>query len=293
MNKTSTFLSAAGFLLLSIGCGSSEPSDTDASIVLDAQLESSGATATGGKASTGGTGGSGGVGGADGGGSPATGGVIGSGGAIGTGGKTTGTGGASIDAGTGGAGIDAGTGGARIDARGGDAGIDGSADQVCGGIAALQCPKGQFCEYSAGECSGIADATGLCAMPTQVCTAIYQPVCGCDGKTYGNDCERRGAGVSKRADGDCTTIGKMCGGIAGFACSKEQFCDLTPGDCGRIADGAGTCTVTGAGVACDKVYKPVCGCDGKTYGNDCERQVAGVSKVSDGACPIVDGGTTG
>jgi hypothetical protein len=29
----------------------------------------------------------------------------------------------------------------------------------------------------------------------------------------------------------------------------------------------------------------VCGCDQKTYGNDCARQAAGVSKLSEGACP--------
>ena len=37
-------------------------------------------------------------------------------------------------------------------------------------------------------------------------------------------------------------------------------------------------------------HQPVCGCNGHTYPSDCDRQVAGVSKKSDGACPTTDAG---
>lgn len=39
--------------------------------------------------------------------------------------------------------------------------------------------------------------------PDQVCIQIYEPVCGCDNKTYGNECIARRSGVTTWTDGEC------------------------------------------------------------------------------------------
>jgi hypothetical protein len=75
--------------------------------------------------------------------------------------------------------------------------------ETCDGIAAIQCDEGLWCEHPAGQCK-VADGAGICAKePGAVCTADYLPVCGCDGKTYGNDCERKRAKAQLDHVGEC------------------------------------------------------------------------------------------
>ncbi len=164
----------------------------------------------------------------------------------------------------------------------------------CGADGAAGCPPGTFCDGLPGHCDSAGE--GNCTPVPEICPELYHPVCGCDGITYGNDCERRQAGVRLLHFGSCEqTCGLSDPTVAGdlptlAVCPDGSFCEVPPGLCEHGLR-EGKCLPIPQG--CPDNVDPVCGCDGVTYFNDCERMTAGVGKLHHGACEEVCGGIAG
>ncbi|XP_009891786.1 PREDICTED: double-headed protease inhibitor, submandibular gland-like [Charadrius vociferus] len=94
------------------------------------------------------------------------------------------------------------------------------------------------------DCTGFLRSGNGAAIP---CTMDYTPICGTNGVTYRNKCHfcsavANGLDVNLRNMGECFQQG-------------EQI------DCGQQK---------GGNLICTSEYNPICGSDGRTYGNKCQ-----------------------
>jgi hypothetical protein len=136
---------------------------------------------------------------------------------------------------------------------------------------------------ASGECSLLPSPGPPSSSPTRptlcidpclvdlkrICPLVYEPICGCNGRTYSNQCFAEREGVVSWTNGECRPTRSP-----------------TPAPTGKPSSSLCLDLKRGINLAklCSRKRKPVCGCDGRAYENECDALKHGILLWTRGQC---------
>jgi hypothetical protein len=116
--------------------------------------------------------------------------------------------------------------------------------QLAADSNSLYRPAAQTPDHAA---CNVADPSGTCVTVPAACPEMVLPVCGCDHRTYGNDCQRRAAKMAKESNDSCdaTTcpdvIDKVCANKDGKLVTYDNYCVALRDAARRMRMSKGAC----------------------------------------------------
>jgi hypothetical protein len=160
--------------------------------------------------------------------------------------------------------------------------------RIIAAVAAVALVVGASASLSFGRIPGANLITTLTpdadAVDFVMCTMQWDPVCA-DGKTYGNPCQAKGAGVMTFSQGECEDVQAQttpCTREFAPVCGSNavEYVNKCYADNANVTYTDGPCTKP-----CTRELRPVCGSDGVQYDNACLAGNAGVA-YTEGPCVV-------
>jgi hypothetical protein len=136
------------------------------------------------------------------------------------------------------------------------------------------CGTDEYRDYEANSCGDKEDDGGACVARPEACADVGDPVCACDGKTYGNACEAQRAGQDESIRMDCPAMDEGAVPCGSHFCYAEEhqgkslyYCEVVAGD--RPQDPATffcrdlpqSCVDLGEAATCDCFPDSECECE--------------------------------